>query len=548
MAQMEKAYRSIYSIVEHVQKRGLVLYGAGTLGKIAAQIFALFQVKPTYFCDDNPQKQGSTFECDGISVPIISLEDAVCRLPGAVYIPTAATGRRNGPRDRMKARLKERGLLSQDSGFYPLRYLFLLDGGLDALEHPEMPDDSAFTPERLENIVLFSSMGRSGTMFFDMLMDGHPNILNIGGFGAFAPLKSAYLDQLQYLEGTELVTETARHMQAYFASQVMHHNVLGHYLNSNGECEERIYISPTKFIASLAGILIGKGQVSFTFLFKAIFAAYHNAIGKQYLPEQPYWIFFETHLTDCNTMEYDGLLSPADFNRFEHWVIVREPIQQVFSSIQLLHQRLVLEKLYRSTWVPGYYACFSGSLGIGLEQNINNHGKVIKVLRFEDAKRQTYETMRAVCKWMDIEFDKSMLETTINGIVVYFPSAATDKKKTISARDTTAVDRHNFSVHLSDYDVFRLNFAFQNVKRAYGYDCDMPDYHNFSESFQTELFQEPFRYEEWMNEAYAESQEKGYLAPGGVDCHSGIVKMILDYFKQGSHELITDMICPEGDA
>ena len=103
-------------------------------------------------------------------------------------------------------------------------------------------------------------------------------------------------------------------------------------------------------------------------------------------------------------------------------------------------------------------------------------------------------------------------------------------------------------MHLSDYDVFRLNFAFQNVKRAYGYDCDMPDYHNFSESFQTELFQEPFRYEEWMNEAYAESQEKGYLAPGGVDCHSGIVKMILDYFKQGSHELITDMICPEGDA
>lgn len=276
-----KAYRSIYSIVEHVRKGGLVLYGAGTLGKIAAQIFALFQVKPTYFCDDNPQKQGSTFECDGISVPIISLEDAVYHLPGAVYIPTAATGRRNGPRDRMKARLKERGLLSQDSGFYPLRYLFLLDGGLDALERPEMPDDSAFTPERLENIVLFSSMGRSGTMFFDMLMDGHPNILNIGGFGAFAPLKSAYLDQLQYLEGTALVIETARHMQAYFASQVMHHNVLGHYLNSDSECKERIYISPTKFITSLARILKGKGQVSFTFLFKAIFVAYHNAIGKQ---------------------------------------------------------------------------------------------------------------------------------------------------------------------------------------------------------------------------------------------------------------------------
>lgn len=543
-----RTYRSIYSIVDHIREKGLVLYGAGAVGKIAVQIFALFQVKPTYFCDDDLQKQGSSLECDGISVPIISLDEAARRLPGAVYIATAATGTRNGPRDQMKARLKERNLLSQDSGFYPLRYLFLLDGGLEALERPEIPSSSAFTPERLENIILFSSMGRSGTMFFDMLMDGHPNVLNIGGIGTFAPLKSVYLNQLQYLEGTELVIETARHMQAYLASQVVHQNILAHYRNSDGELEERIYISPTKFISSLAGLLMGKGHVSFTFLFRAIFAAYHNTVGKQYIPGQPYWIFFETHLTDCNTTEYDGLLSPADFNRFEHWVIVREPLQQVFSSIQLLYQRLVLEKLYRSAWVPGYYACFSGSLGIGLEQNTNNHGKVIKVLRFEDAKRQTYEMMQAVCKWMDIEFDKSMLETTINGIAVYFPSAVTDKKKTISARDTTAIDRHDFSAQLSAYDVFRLNFAFQNVKRAYGYDCDAPDYHHFSESFWEELFQEPFRYEDWMKEVYAKAQKNGYLAPSKVDCHSGIVEMILDYFKRESHELIMDMIRPEGDA
>ena len=145
-------------------------------------------------------------------MPIISLEEAARRFPRAVYIAAAATGRRNGPRDQMKARLKERNLLSRESGFYPLRYLFLLDGGLEALEHPEIPSSSAFTPERLENIVLFSSMGRSGTMFFDMLMDGHPNVLNIGGFGCFVSLKNAYLDQLKYLEGAELFTETARHI------------------------------------------------------------------------------------------------------------------------------------------------------------------------------------------------------------------------------------------------------------------------------------------------------------------------------------------------
>lgn len=548
MSQTGKNYRSIYSIVDHIRERGLVLYGAGALGKITAQIFALFQVTPSCFCDDDPQKQGTDFKCDGISIPIISLDEAAQRFPDAVYIAAAATGRRKGPRDQMKNRLKERKLLSQDSGFYPLRYLFLLDGGLEALEHPETPSDFNFTPERLENIVLFSSMGRSGTMFFDMLMDGHPNILNIGGFGTFAALKNAYLDQLQYLEGVELIVEVARHMQAYFTSHAVKHNLLGLYLTSDGKCEERIYISPTKFISALAGLLMGKGRVSFSFLFKAIFSAYHNAIGKQYIHGQPYWIFFETHLTDCNTTEYDGLLSPADFNRFEHWVIIREPVQQVFSNIQLLYQRLVLEKNYRLFHPKGLYECFSGSLGIGLENHAGNRDKIVKVIRFEDAKKRTYETMQAVCGWMGIEFDECMLETTVNGIVVYFPSAATDKEKTISARDTTAVDRRDFSAQLSAYDVFRLNFAFQNVKRAYGYDCDMPDYRNFSETFREELFQEPFRYEEWMNDVYAQTQKQGYLEQGKVDCHSGIAKMILDYFSQERHDLITDMIRPEGDA
>lgn len=542
-----ESYRSIYSIVDHVQEKGLVLYGAGVLGEIALQIFALFQVKPACFCDDDPQKQGSNFECDGISVPVISLDEAAQRFPSAIYIITATSGAKNGPRDRMKTCLKERNLLSKDSAFYPLRYLFLLDGGLEALKHSKIPDSSSFTPERLENIVLFSSTGRSGTMFFDMLMDGHPNILNIGGFGAFVSLKKAYLDQLQYLEDDELVIEVARHMQAYFTSHAVKQNLLGHYLTSDGECEERVYISPTKFISALAGLLMGKGCVPFTCLFKAIFAAYHNIIGKQYIPGQPYWIFFETHLTDCNTTEYDGLLSPEDFNRFEHWVIIREPVQQVFSSIQLMYQRWVLERRYRWFHPDALYKCFSGSLGIGLERRAENQNKIIKVIRFEDAKRRTRETMQAVCNWMDIKFDECMLETTVNGIKVYFPSAATDKKRTISAHDTTAIDRHDFSRFLSTYDVFRLNFAFQNVQRAYGYDCDLPDYRNFSEAFWEELFQEPFRYEEWVNEVYVETQKHGYLAPGVPPYYSGVVKMILDYLAQDSHELITDMICPEGD-
>ena len=541
-------YRSIYSIVDHIRERGLVLYGAGFIGEIAFRIFSLFQIRPECFCDDDPKKQGTDFECCGVSVPIISLDEAAQRFPDAVYILSVGSDQKQDrPRDVMKDRLKKRKLFDENSRFYPEKYIFLLEGGFEALGEPLVPDESSFTPERISNMVIFSSMGHSGTVFFSNLMDGHPNILNIWLFGESFNLKRRYLEQLQYLEDDELVVEIARWMTPHFISHINPSSWGSRgFLTREGKAESNIYISPSKFIANLSSMLVGRGHVSGTVLCKAIFAAYHNTIGKPYIPNQDYWIFYETHEADCNTCVLDGVISPEDLKRLEYWVIIREPVQHVFSYERMRHQYLVVEnKQGNGAWVQMQSQFIRGSLGVGLEKGERNQGKIVKVIRFEDVKLRTRETMRAVCDWMDIPFNESMLATTVNGIEIYFGSATGD---VISAQNTVAVERHDFSEFLSAYDVFRLNLACQNVQRAYGYACDMPDYHSFSQAFLQELYQQPFRYDSWMDPKYKEAQELGYVPQDDKRLSEHITEMILDYFKQGSHELITDMLRPEGNA
>jgi len=139
--------------------------------------------------DDDPEKQNTDFEHEGTVVPILSLEEAARLLPNAVYIPTVSADQ--GLRAAMKDRLKERRLLSKDSSFYPKRYLFLIEGGFEALNPPLPANDGAsFLPKHIDNIIIFSSMGHTGTVFFDCLMDGHPNVLNIGVFGALSPSRN----------------------------------------------------------------------------------------------------------------------------------------------------------------------------------------------------------------------------------------------------------------------------------------------------------------------------------------------------------------------
>lgn len=551
-------YKSICSVSDHAGEQGLVLYGAGFWGETACRIFSLFQVYPACFCDDDPAKQGTLFHFEGREIPIVSLDEAARRFPHAVYIAAATSGRGKA-RGRMNSRLKERGLLSADSGFHPLRYLFLLEGGMEALKCRTVPGERDFTPERIQHIIVLNHMMNSGIVYFDTLMDGHPNILNIAMLGCATDLERIYAERLQYLEGAELVMETASQMTPYFLTRFPD-TVFGEAVyrpaerflhNRLGEPEERVYVEPGRFIASLQGVLPETGRVSYGYLLKAVFAAYQNAAGKAYVPGADCWILYDRHQENYDMGEMDALRVSEAFQRLEYWFIIREPVQHIFSWIK----RVILDvKDVRpdSVWYEGmpsvYLNRFSCDLGIFLEKTEKNRDKTVRIVRFEDVKKNTRNTMQSICGRMGIPFDECLLDTSVNGAAVYFPSVgkgdiSARQRDVIASRDTTAVDRRDFSALLSSYDILRLNLACRNFKNAYGYSCDAPDYRTFSEAFLEELFREPFRFEPVLDEAGAAALEYGYLAPDeSPHCHQHLTRLFLDYMKRGPSEFFTDVI------
>lgn len=548
-----RSYRSLYSIVERVKSSGLVIYGAGYWGKISLRIFALFDVAPVCFCDDNLDKQGTYLIQNNVKIPVISLDEAAEKYPNAVYF-SAALGGNGSARGVMNSRLKERNLISEYSGFHPARYLFLLEGGWEALKHPDKSVSPVFQIESIKNIIVTNHMGQSGTVYFNSLMDGHPNIVNIQNLGP--EINKMYLRRLQYLEGEELVLETASQMSRYFSSQFPEEAYLDwpnyrlacyYHLDQNGRPEKRIYIDPVKFTTVLDSLLSGRGKVSFAVLIKAIYAAYADCIGKTFDPKQTYWMYWDWHNSDKFISELDDLLPPNEFDRIEHLYIIREPIQHLFSYFYRNWDRN--HKALRSRWwlmgapevVPGF---LSVEAGLRLEKKDAKKNKAPKIVRFEDAKRRTREIMQAMSKWMDIPFDECMLHATVNGIPVYWPSSST-VEGVISSTDTTAVDRKDFSAFMTSYDIFRLNLLFRNFKKTYGYDCDVPDYKDFSLNFLQELYKHPFHFEDYLLDAAAEAEKRGFRSPEDPSIHEEIFNFTMDYMQTGGHELIADVLWPQ---
>lgn len=547
-----KFYRSFYSIAAHGRERGLVFYGAGFWGKIAFRIFSKVQTYPVCFCDDAVEKQGTLFVWEDHAVPIYSLDEAAKKFPNAVYISTAASGV-SAPRSVMNRRLEERGLLSEDSGFHPLRYLFLLEGGLEAAAAPKPPGEEAFAPEWVNNMMVLNHMSSSGIIFLDTLLDGHPNLLNIVMLGENVPLQDIYRERLRYLEDEELVLETVSQMTPYLATKfpetifkgVIHRPAAYYYCNQEGAPEERIYISAEKFVAALSGILMGRGRVSFAFLLKAIFAAYQNVLGKTCAPGKDYWILYERHKFDYDLCEMDDLLSPGDFQRLEYWFIIREPIQHTFSWLKGIYLKAAPEETWFFGRPEAYLGRFRCDIGAMLKKTDRNCDKTVRIVRFEDAKRRLHDTMGAICQRLGIVFDPCVLETTVNGIPICFPSSDGPSKQVIGTNDMVAVERKDFSSLMSDYDMFRLNLVFQDFKRIFHYDCDMPDYRQFSKTFLEELFQRPFRFEPVLDACGRGAREAGRLPPGQkAESHGHLTELFLSYMEHGPYELFCDLISP----
>lgn len=507
-------YRSLFAIVKAAKEQGLVFYGAGFWGEVTWRIFRLFSVEPLCFCDDDPKKQARPHPL--AQAPVLALEEAVRRYPGAVYLATVSNiGGRDAPRFEMNEALRAYGVLSAYSGFHASRYTFLLEENVySQLNAPIRHEDGIFHKEHLDRVIFLNHMGNSGILYLDQLMDNHPEILNIAMLGHKTDLPQLYNCRLQYLTGRELAVEVASQMNPYlkcsFPEEVFFNSyrlARQFYLDQAGRPEQRLYIDGAAFLHFLLQELPPDRTVSFAELVRCIFAAYSNVIGKPFDPSKAYWILYEMHQVNYDVNALDRLLSCEDFADRRYLFIVREPVRHCYSWFR----RFVTDANadMRSYHVRNSLTdLFSCDLGLMLERTEARAVKQVRVVRFEDLKRRRRQTMQALCQWLGMEYNSCMQEATVNGIPIYFP-ASPEGSRVYGTDSLSAVEQRDYSDLFSEFDVLRLNLLFQDCKRACGYPVDVPNLDGFSAGFLGELLQIPFRFEAVIRRLHEQDVQNG---------------------------------------
>lgn len=507
-------YRSIFDLTEEAKKKGLILYGAGVWGKIAVDIFNKLDILPICFCDDAESKQGMMY----CGIPVMSLSQAVKQYPDAIYVLSINDNIPAIDRIKMLERLKEKKVSSIYSSIHIRFYTFLLDIDLNQRnKENENCSQQMLTIKQVSNLLVLNHMSNSGSLYLEQILDSHPSLLMIPAFNV--SLKELYEERLQYLNGDVLIVEMAAQMASHMKSSLDdmcldQSGILGCDIDKNGNFERRILVNPERMFHCLKEA-VGKkeGLSSLAHTMKAYYVAYNNCIGRSFEQRDNLWIVYHRHEFRNLGLELEEHFAKEEFNRIEHLVIIREPLQHFNSVINTFLIRGVNKVAATDAFMTHILHADCGMLLEKVE-----HKENIRAIRFEDLKMKLEETMHAFCKYYEISYDDCFYRTTANGIDVYFPTTKENGEYCfITGQDSTAVTKKDFSATMSQWDQIRFNIAFQKFQRAYGYQADVPDFMDFSKQGLKELYSFEFKCSKimenaleemnWRNESTKSSQE-----------------------------------------
>ncbi len=543
--------RSLLFCADEAKKRGICFYGAGYWGNVAYKLFSLFDIKPLCYCDDEASKIGKMYN----GVPVLSVQEAAEQFPKAVYIVcidiTKTTGSFNRDfQKNMLENLKSNGVYDSNSELRLPFYVFLLDinGYKEMTRCREKADTinmkEAFLWDNLRNLAVVSNMSNSGVWFFTQLLDMHSHILSLPFSETF---ENIYINRLQYLEGDELILEMAAQMLGYFKSAFEELSCVGQNKFQNLCIDEKgvnikcAYIDPADFLTNLYAQFQG-GTIklhSYGQMLKIYFAVYNNCLNRHYESSRNYWMVYDLHTPDHDMAKEAEYLFQDEFDRIEHLMIIREPVQHCYSWVK----RMVISEKNNAAIVKGYLAkVIRSELGINIEKQ---EGMNLHVIKFEDVKFQGRLFLQELCEFLQIPFEESLMKTTLNGIEVYFPANTKEGVRYITGFDTASALQKDFSEILSPWDEARLNIIYSLFKEAMGYQMGYPSLSEFKLETLEDILKEDFKFASVIQQLV----DTGLKVEEQYDVNTFIKELFLNYIKDhhGKKAIFYDYIALEAE-
>lgn len=462
--QVSNYYRSIFDVVKVMKKQGLVVYGAGFWGECALKVLGLFGVEPLAFCDDAEEKNGISYK----GYAVYTLEKAVNLYPDAVYFSAADNFGVNSDRRKMNNKLANKGVLTTESGFHPLRYMFLLE--LDR-EKCSCHKPLKLKHTDIKSVLVLNQTMSSGVKYFESLLDGSQEILNIPNFGGWCDLVDVYEKRLKYLAGLELTIEIMAQMSPCFKhpedldrkiNERFYQNAL--LYNEKGERENRILVDPNCFYSCLIQE-IGDTACGFENILTSIYLAYNNSLDMDFNKKGKVLLFHD-HKIGKRPELYEGLFEKT--TRVQFIYVIREPIQHIYSIVKYVDKNDIdqQEMFTKQNWKE-ILKCDMGNAFLA-----TNEAENVRVIRFEDLKEHTAYYMQNTAAFLHIAYTEAMEKTTANNIPIFNKTQSMDGKIIIEdGRAKTAIQKKDFSDVFSGEDIRVLRDVFRRYIDAYYRDC-----------------------------------------------------------------------------
>ena len=312
-------------------------------------------------------------------------------------------------------------------------------------------------PGDLTTIVTVFTSGRSGTTLTASLLDSHPYIAStpdqiLHGFYSFwenfgdlesEALAEAFVDQF------ETLFDGAAHCKNRKSGLCGGDE--GGFTTMGENRDQTLSADIDIFRASMKAMLAPGRTVTRRLFTQALHVAYADARGHRL--EKGAIILLGLH----------GPTRPAvtalseDFENPRLLHMVRDPIQTLGSHFRHKHGAGDLRSRTPMVMVRNRYA--SGKPGL---ENLKFQSRAV---RLEDLHRAPKRTMSAVCGWLGIPWDETLLESTFNGLK--FWNDATSAHQVSGFSQDIIAQRHE--AYISRFDRFRYTIMFARRFQAFDY-------------------------------------------------------------------------------
>jgi hypothetical protein len=319
------------------------------------------------------------------------------------------------------------------------------------------PDTATESVSPQMPVTALMSFGRSGSLFFHALFDGHPQISTLPGIYFKGWFGLGSWDKLNPVNrGSDwkekLVDQIVREFEPIFDARSTR-NVIGKPINTTQHLarasgffemgpnrDTPFHVDKETFSVALLSLLAPLESVTQKECFLLIHQAFDSAVGRKAGIKQ---IFYHIHNPDM--FEMSNFLRQFPQARLLH--IIRQPVQSLESwmmtdtderpvAAMAAEEKCKLKNHYIDVWLGVVEKVESMLFGL---QSPFNEIVENRAVRLEDVKRAPHQIMPQIAAWMGIDDDPALYDASFCGLQYWGPTSKVTGN--VSGFDTKAIDR-----------------------------------------------------------------------------------------------------------